>query len=80
MVCPGILMVDPQNTGTVYALSGNQIFKTTDGGASWSAISTQKTTNSLRVLLIAPSNPNTLYASGGAEIFKSADGGPLGLR
>jgi photosystem II stability/assembly factor-like uncharacterized protein len=74
--------VDPQNTGTVYVISSNQIFKTTDGGERWTAIFTApKTTSGLAVILIAPSNPNTLYAgalwdgANAAEVFKSADGG-----
>ena len=29
------LGIDPQNTSTVYAGTGNGVFKTTDGGASW---------------------------------------------
>jgi hypothetical protein len=74
------LAVDPTNGQTVYAgtLSGSGVFKTTDGGASWSAASNGITSKNIWSLAIDPSNHATVYAgtdSGG--VFKTSDGGLL---
>jgi photosystem II stability/assembly factor-like uncharacterized protein len=96
----GILAIDPRNPETIYAgVSVNYdgpipsppiptLFKSTDGGASWSAASSGLFVNSanpqdfagyvfVSSLVIDPQNPNTLYAAGWAGnggLFKSTDG------
>jgi hypothetical protein len=58
---------------------GGGVFKSTDGGESWTAINTGLTSTSVNALAITPSTPVILYAgtsSGGrGSVFKSADGG-----
>ena len=84
------LAIDPINTRNVYGWNGKGIFKSTDAGASWSAVSgVPAYSNSF--VVIDPQNPSTLYAglydcsNGGCPepgpgfsrpgIFKSTDGG-----
>jgi photosystem II stability/assembly factor-like uncharacterized protein len=82
-VLPRVLATDPSNGMTVYA--GGEtgegdppVFKSTDGGASWSPSGTGITSEIAQVLLIDPTSPSTIYAAtydGG--VFKSTDGGGL---
>jgi photosystem II stability/assembly factor-like uncharacterized protein len=84
-----LLAIDPQNPDTVYAVSAlptdvdgralccsSGIFKSTNGGASWSDL-TLPSGLSFRVssLVIDPQNPNTIYAARASTLFKSTDGG-----
>ena len=56
------LVVDPQNSNTVYAgTAGGGVFKSTDGGASWSALNSGLTSLSVNALAIDPQNPNKRY-------------------
>jgi photosystem II stability/assembly factor-like uncharacterized protein len=79
------LAVDPQNPGTLYAGGDGGVFKTTDGGASWSAANSGLPTVGIaadgsylvagvNLLAIDPQNTSTLYA-GTVGLFKSTDGG-----
>jgi len=66
-----LLAVDPKTPGTVYAAAQVAgLFKSTNGGASWSAVNTQ-----VAALAIDPQTPGTLFAGTSGGIFKSADGG-----
>jgi photosystem II stability/assembly factor-like uncharacterized protein len=89
------LAIDPKNSGTLYVpclysvRSGSDgvygIFKSRDGGASWSAASAGiplfATYGGIDNLLVDPANPQVLYASStapldwGAALYKSTDGG-----
>src|SRR5262249_10783736 len=60
-------VIDPTNAGVMYASSNMGLFKTTDGGASWSNLG-----NHAGLIAIDPTNPTTIYANG---IDKSTDGG-----
>jgi photosystem II stability/assembly factor-like uncharacterized protein len=71
--------IDPSNSNTVYATlwqqqesfiegqafggSGNGIFKSTDGGATWKQLTDGLPTVIQANLAIAPSNPRTIYAT-----------------
>jgi uncharacterized protein (TIGR03437 family) len=67
------LAIDPQNPDTLFAGTGEGVYRSTDGGASWIAVSvglpTFLYTNSssanlpVRALAIDPQDPNTLYAA-----------------
>jgi photosystem II stability/assembly factor-like uncharacterized protein/methionine-rich copper-binding protein CopC len=82
---PGVrsLAIDPKNTNVIYAGTDEGVFKSTDGGAFWSAIN-----NGLQFcigvpsLAIDPKNTNIIYAGTENEysirhsgIFKSTNGG-----
>lgn len=64
--------VDPTNAQTVYASSdGVGLLKSTDGGASWTTISTNQT----GVITIDPVHTQTLYAATPTQVQRSVDGG-----
>jgi photosystem II stability/assembly factor-like uncharacterized protein len=72
------LVIDPQNTDTVYAsfLSSAGVYKSIDGGAHWTAANSGLTASAYYSLAIDPSNSATLYVGPGpGRIFKSTDGG-----
>src|SRR5947199_10587995 len=48
------LVIDPQNTRTVYAATGSGVFKTTDGGASWSQASARQAGPVVATVVLAP--------------------------
>jgi photosystem II stability/assembly factor-like uncharacterized protein len=73
------LAIDPQNSTTLYAAGspnaqpgapGSGVFQSTDGGASWNAVSSGLPTVMVTALAIDPSDHNTLYAgTAGAGVF-----------
>ena len=70
------LAIDPSMPTTLYAgTNSNGVYKSTDGGASWSAVTSGLIYLSVRALAIDPTAPNTLYAGTNGGVFKSADGG-----
>jgi hypothetical protein len=83
------LAVDPSDASgdTVYlAAAQGGVWKTTDGGGSWTPLTDDQASLSMGALALAPSNSNIIYAgtgepnSGldnyyGAGILKSTDGG-----
>jgi photosystem II stability/assembly factor-like uncharacterized protein len=69
-----VLLLDPQNSGIVYALTGSGIFKTTDGGMCWSVANTGLPAIGVSALTLDPRNPGTLYAGTLSGVFISTDG------
>jgi photosystem II stability/assembly factor-like uncharacterized protein len=83
------VVVDPLTPSTVYAGTDSGLFKSSDGGASWSM--TSLGAYNIETLAIDPRNPTTVYASVSFQkcqyfddyevcddyfdLFKSADGG-----
>jgi len=67
--------VDPA-TGEVYAASGSDVYRSTDRGATWQALtgSASLRDNMARLLLLAGSPP-TLLAGGPRGLYRSSDGG-----
>src|SRR5882724_701971 len=72
------LAIDPLTPTTLYAGTAGGVFKSTDGGASWSAIGLINVT----ALAIDPLTPATVYVGTGTfdmsalgGVFKSTDGG-----
>jgi photosystem II stability/assembly factor-like uncharacterized protein len=71
------LAVDPQ-LGTVYAGTGNSVFRSGNFGADWtrSEIGLGLTVAGIQALVVDPANPTTLYAGTNlAGVFRSLDGG-----
>jgi photosystem II stability/assembly factor-like uncharacterized protein len=95
----GKIVIDPRNANTVYVAAQGPLFspggerglyRTTDGGATWSAILTISPNTGISDLVIDPKNPDIMIASayqrrrhvgqaigGGPEagIFRSTNGG-----
>ena len=73
------LAIDPLNPATLYASGFNGtdiLFKTTDGGVTWSGSGSGLTLTLINNLAVDPVTPTTLYAATvGSAIFKSTNGG-----
>jgi photosystem II stability/assembly factor-like uncharacterized protein len=73
----GVLAIDPLTPTTIYASSFNTIFKSTDGGRSWTALTPFQ--GGITVMAIDPQTPTTLYAGWvqgfSGFVSRSTDGG-----
>ncbi|MCE3229609.1 MAG: hypothetical protein K0S32_4160 [Bacteroidetes bacterium] len=76
------IKIAPSNTNIIYATAGSVIYKTTNGGAGWSIISTGLPTGSGSItdLTIDNQNPNNIYVtfsgySATNKVYASANGG-----
>lgn len=78
------LVIDPINKSVVYMGTGEWVgwglgygvYKSTDGGETWSPANRGIENYRIIALAIDPSEPQILYASeGGGKLFKSTDGG-----
>jgi hypothetical protein len=71
--------VDPNDPNRVYVTfagyqNGN-LWRSTDGGATWSALGSELPAVSVYDIAIHPSNPNLVYAATEVGLFASEDGG-----
>jgi len=68
---------DPTNPATVYAGSfGAGVFKSVDGGDTWTAVNAGLPTLFINALAVDPANPAVLYAGPYEhKLYKSTDGG-----
>jgi hypothetical protein len=75
------ITIAPATPSTIYAhtngADGGSIFKTTDGAASWKAISSVVGVNSL---VVDPTNSSTIYVVANGGILKSTNGGESWIR
>jgi len=69
------LMIDPQQTDTVYAGTTKGLFKSVNKGDSWVRIGATMTDQYISSLAIDRNDPHILYAGGRAGIQKSFDAG-----
>jgi photosystem II stability/assembly factor-like uncharacterized protein len=72
------IAIDPNATARVYAGTANGIYRSTNGGTSWTAATVQPTTADIRALAIDSSaTPATTIYSGsyGGGVFKSLNSG-----
>ncbi len=73
--------VNPANQQIMYAASQTQgMWKTINGGVTWTQINSGITNLTLNVVAVSSSNPNTVYCGGGAVgisngMYKSIDAG-----
>ena len=75
------LIIDPLNTQILYGGDGEHVFKSIDGGQSWtnSSAGLLGNLNSFS-LVISPTNSQILYVRGAPDIFKTVDGGLTWVR
>jgi photosystem II stability/assembly factor-like uncharacterized protein len=81
----GNLAIDPRAPGTLYAsegfsptppaITGLGIYKTIDGGATWTAITSGPGATYVYALAIDPTNSAVIYAGNRTGIFKSTSAG-----
>jgi ligand-binding sensor domain-containing protein len=75
------LAIDPANPATLYAGTAEELgfgaglFKSVNGGASWTVLNSGIMNKNVHALVIDPSNPATLYAGTDSGVFKSTNGG-----
>jgi photosystem II stability/assembly factor-like uncharacterized protein len=67
------MVVDPKDSNTVYATSATGVFKSTNGGTTWSYSGLMGFPMSN--IAIEPERPATIYASAPGILFKSLDAG-----
>ncbi|HSP05715.1 MAG TPA: hypothetical protein VLR94_00985, partial [Acidobacteriota bacterium] len=72
----GILqvVVSPSNGETVYLRTDRSLYRSTNGGDTWSKLPIH-TPNVLQTLLVAPSNPNILYMGSFDGVYTSSNAG-----
>jgi hypothetical protein len=66
--------IHPTDPDVVYAGTSNDVYKTIDGGASWSIVLTESGL-SCNSLAISPGAPDTLFAGSANGLYKSVDAG-----
>ncbi|MBS1705196.1 MAG: hypothetical protein JST40_04935 [Armatimonadetes bacterium] len=73
------IVIDPQTANRVYVTLGgwanDDVWRTTDGGASWTNIGSGLPAAPVRGFARHPQNPNRLYAGTEVGLFTTADGG-----
>ena len=70
------LAIDPTNTQVIYAGTNGGVFKSTNGGSTWSEINNGLTNTDVRSLAIDPTSTQVIYAGTyGGVVFKSTNGG-----
>lgn len=65
------LIMDPANTSELWAVTTDGLYRTTNGGTSW----TSMIAGSFRDLEFKPGTPNTMYLSSSNSFYRSTDGG-----
>ena len=63
----------PSNPGTLL-VGKSQVYRTTNGGSTWSQVGTLTNNGSLSKMAYAPSNPNYIYVTNGNGLWVSTNG------
>jgi hypothetical protein len=80
----GYVTIDPNNTSTIYAgtgeyttgSTGDGLFRSLDAGVTWSRVATTAQVGTqITGIVIPPGTPNTIYVSGNSGLYRSQDGG-----
>jgi photosystem II stability/assembly factor-like uncharacterized protein len=80
----GAVAIDPTNPSVIYAgtgeyssgSGGDGLFKSLDGGASWTRVATTaQVGDSTSRIIVDPQDPQRVFLAGGAGCFRSTDGG-----
>ncbi len=68
------LYVHPTNTDTVWLVRSNNLYRSTDGGNSWTEL-TSGISGTIRTIAADPvAAPNTIYAGSSNGVYKATDG------
>jgi photosystem II stability/assembly factor-like uncharacterized protein len=66
---------DPSNPAVVYAATENGVYKSVDGGSSWTHKSRGLQHVFVKSVAVHPHRPEVLYAGTWRQVYKSTDGG-----
>jgi photosystem II stability/assembly factor-like uncharacterized protein len=69
------LVLDPTQSGVLYAGTRSGLFKSTNGGATWQPSGTELAKEQVKVLLMDPKDSKILFAGTVHGLWKSADAG-----
>jgi len=67
-------LIHPTNHNLLY-IGFNDVYKSTDGGTGWTAISSSLCSSSLTTLASAPSNSSYVYAAYNSSLYVTTNGG-----
>ncbi len=71
------IKVDPHESDTVYAATLNGLYKTIDGGQSWTRIGETLSDQMLSDLSLDPTHSHVVYVANRNGVFRSEDGGSI---
>ena len=66
--------IHPTDPNTVYIGSGSRVFKSTNGGSTWTEVLYEWQLNANEIL-INPSNPSIVLVAANSGVFRTTDGG-----
>jgi photosystem II stability/assembly factor-like uncharacterized protein len=69
------IATDPRSPKTLYASNLSNLYRSTDGGATWKRRNRPEGSGLLLALTILPTQPEILYAGGSTGLFRSQNGG-----
>ncbi|MCP3962230.1 MAG: hypothetical protein GY719_30685 [bacterium] len=76
------VLIDPLDSQNLYAVTfdvlsdpSGDVYRSSDGGATWVMTSPGLPAGAVRILALDPSAPSTLYAGTGEGVYKTVDGG-----
>lgn len=67
------IVIDPLTPATVYAGTGQGVFKSLDAGVNWFLSSSNLNASSTRALVVDPINPAILYSGGEFGVYRSTN-------
>ncbi|MFD0962416.1 LamG-like jellyroll fold domain-containing protein [Pseudofulvibacter geojedonensis] len=70
----GVVEIDPTNENIVYVGAGSKLYKTLDGGTTWSTLLNISQLDT-HAITINPNNPNIVLIAGNKGLRRSTDGG-----
>ena len=69
------IAINPRTPSTIYTGTDGSVYKSMDGGVSWSVKSNGLDFNAVQTLAINPNTPATLYAGTHDGVYRTTNGG-----
>jgi photosystem II stability/assembly factor-like uncharacterized protein len=69
------LLIDPVTPAILYAGAGDGVYKSTNGGASWTYVSTGLGERAVAALVLDPEDRRVVFAATRSGVFRSVDAG-----
>jgi photosystem II stability/assembly factor-like uncharacterized protein len=68
------IVIDHKNSQVLYAGTNNGVFKSTNGGASWTSFNTGLLDKGVQAIVVDPTDSQTLYVGTLGEVYKTVNG------